>query len=352
MECDKEIQQEEITQAINNLKSKKSPGIDGIGNEFYKVFKDKISLILQEVYEEVFKKEAFNQRMSMGLMKIIYKRKGDRTLLKNFRPITMFNADLKILAKVLANRLKNVLPSIIETNQAYGVIGRDIADITSSIRDVVSYVSGENKNDYVISLDFEKAFDRVEHGFLFSILEQFGFGENFIKWLQILYKDALTKVKCNGFLTDAFILTRSIRQGCPLSAQLYTLVAEPLGLIVKNCKEIKGIEMNRGMELNKIYQYTDDTTIIVENLQSVKNVMEKVKWYCQGSGAKINEEKTGYMRFGREPVLAGCFSLAEEQEIKILGVLLGKNEKNVQDTMWEEIVDGMERRLVFGETGF
>lgn len=122
----KKIQLEEITQAINNLKSKKSPGIDGIGNEFYKVFKDKISLILQEVYEEVFKKEAFNQRMNMGLMKIIYKRKGDRTLLKNFRPITMLNTDLKILAKVLANRLKNVLLSIIETNQAYGVIGRDI----------------------------------------------------------------------------------------------------------------------------------------------------------------------------------------------------------------------------------
>lgn len=248
--------------------------------------------------------------------------------------------------------MKNVLPSLIETNQAYGVIGRDIADITNSIRDGISYVSGEGKNGYFISLDFEKAFDRVEHGFLFSILEQFGFGENFIKWLKILYKDALTKVKCNGFLTEPFILTRSIRQGCPLSAQLYSLVAEPLGLIVKNCKEIKGIEINRGKELNKIYQYADDTTIIVENLQSVKNVMDKINLYCQGSGAKINEEKTEYMRFGRVPVLTGCWSFTEVQEFKILGVLLGKNEKNVQDNMWGEIVDGMERRLVFWRNRF
>lgn len=85
---------------------------------------------------------------------------------------------------------------------------------------------------FIISLDFEKAFDRVEH-FLFGVLKSFGFGGNFIKWVKILYKGAVTRVKCNGFLTECFKLTRSIIQGCPLSALLYALVAEPLGLAVK-----------------------------------------------------------------------------------------------------------------------
>lgn len=89
----------------------------------------------------------------------------------------MLNTDLKILAKVLANRLKNVLPTIIMTNQAYGVRGRDIADITSGIRDIISYLNETQEDGYVVNLDFEKAFDRVEHDFLFSILERFGFGE-------------------------------------------------------------------------------------------------------------------------------------------------------------------------------
>lgn len=290
--------------------------------------------------------------MGLGLMKIIYKRKGDKALLKNFRPITMLNTDLKILAKVLANRLKNVLPSIIETNQAYGVKGRDIAETTSSIRDIISYINGEKKNGYVISLDFEKAFDRVEHDFLFSVLEKFGFGENFIKWIRILYRDTLTKVKCNGFLTEPFAISRSIRQGCPLSAQLYSLVAEPLGLIIKNGNEIKGIEMIEGKEIKKVFQYADDTTIVVKNEQSVKHVMEKVEWYCQGSGAKINEEKTVYMRFGKVPDLTGCCSFTQVQEIRILGVVLGKNEKSIRDTMWEELVEGMERRLIFWKNRF
>lgn len=115
--------------------------------------------------------------MSIGLIKLIYKRKGSKNNLSNFRPITMLNADLKILAKVLANRMKKVLPKIIVTNQAYGVRGRDIADITSGIRDI-SYLNETQKDGYVVNLDFEKAFDRVEYGFLFSILERFGFGKN------------------------------------------------------------------------------------------------------------------------------------------------------------------------------
>lgn len=71
---------------------------------------------------------------------------------------------------------------------------------------------------YLISLDLEKAFDRVEHQYMYDVIESFGFGKNFIKWIKIFYEHALTVVKCNGFLTECFEPTRSIRQGCPLSA--------------------------------------------------------------------------------------------------------------------------------------
>ncbi len=72
------------------LKGKKSPGIDGLVNEFYKV-KEKISGILKEVYQEIFRKKELDQMMSMGLMKLIHKRKGSKNMLNNFRPITMLN---------------------------------------------------------------------------------------------------------------------------------------------------------------------------------------------------------------------------------------------------------------------
>ena len=143
-ECDQKIGEEEIERAIQQLNRKKSPGIDGLGSEFYICFKEILTKILKEVFSEIFEKGEVNERMGMGITKLIYKRKGEKLDLKNYRPITMLNTDLKILAKVLANRLKEVMPSIIETNQAYGVKGRDIADITMSIRDTIWYMKEKN----------------------------------------------------------------------------------------------------------------------------------------------------------------------------------------------------------------
>ncbi len=166
----------------------------------------------------------------------------------------------------------------------YGVKGRDIADTTISIKDMIRCIHGKNKEGFIISLDFEKAFDRVEHGFLFDVLKSFGFGENFMKWIRILYKDAITKIKCNGFLTQCFKITRSIRQGCPLSALLYSLVAEPLGLTVKHEEGIKGIGIEGGE--SKIFQYADDTTLLLKDMESVGKAMQIVQNYCRDQELK------------------------------------------------------------------
>lgn len=88
----------------------------------------------------------------------------------------------------------------------------------------------------LLSLDQEKAFDRVDHNYLFNILKAFGFGESFINWVKLLYKDAACIVKVGGGLSCPILVTRGIRQSCPLSGQLYSLAIEPLFLIwVKVC---------------------------------------------------------------------------------------------------------------------
>lgn len=111
----------------------------------------------------------------------------------------MLNTDFKILAKILANRLRKVLPKIISTTQAYGVQGKDILDIVQSIRDTIFYMKEKNKKGYLISLDFEKAFDRVEHEYLFNAIKEFGFGENFRKWIMT----SLRVLNAMGFYQNA-----------------------------------------------------------------------------------------------------------------------------------------------------
>ncbi len=154
--------------------------------------------------------------------------------------------------------------------------GRDIADVVKSIRDTIYYMKEKGKGGFLISLDLETAFDRVEHEFLFDVLEAFGFGENFRKWIWIFYSDVLTCIKCKGFLMNCFQPTSSIRQGCPLSALLYSLVAEPLGLAIKADREIKGIQINYNFKREAVYQYADDTTLLVEDIQSIDRAMEIV----------------------------------------------------------------------------
>lgn len=82
----------------------------------------------------------------------------------------------------------------------------------------------------------------------------------------------MSKIKCNGFLTNAFKITRSIRQGCPLSP----LVAEPLGIAIQRNIDIKGIKIGGNIEAQKVFQYADDTTLIVNDVDSISKAMETV----------------------------------------------------------------------------
>ena len=70
----------------------------------------------------------------------------------------------------------------------------------------------------------EKAFDRVNHNFLFKVMKSFGIGDNFINWIKLLYSNASATVNVNGNLTKPIPLERGVRQGCPLSSPLYVMV--------------------------------------------------------------------------------------------------------------------------------
>ncbi len=132
----------------------------------------------------------------------------------------------------------------------------------------------------------------------------------------IFYSNIYTCIKCNGFISECFQPTRSIRQGCPLSALLYALVAEPLGLAIKADEEIKGIRIEENTEREPIYQYADDTTLLVEDVQSVMRAMSILKKYCKGSGAKVNVEKSVYMRIGKVEHLPQHILFKKEEEHK------------------------------------
>ena len=123
--------------------------------------------------------------MKKGVISLFYKKKGDKTDLKHFRPISLLNVDYKIISRVLANRLKQVMSTIISPEQTCCVPGRDIADNIMSIRDVIDLISLNNKEGYIVKIDQEKAFDRVSHNFILMVLKKFNFDNQFISWIKL-----------------------------------------------------------------------------------------------------------------------------------------------------------------------
>ena len=168
----------------------------------------------------------------------------DRTLLKNWRPISLLNVDYKLLSKTIAERLKRVLQNIVHSDQVGFINGRNIVDNIRTLLDLLEYTKLENLPGILISIDFEKAFDSVSWKFLEIVMrEKFKFDDSFIKWITVLYNGACSCILNNGFTSMYFSLQRGVRQGDPLSPYLFILVVEVLACFIRQNKQIQGIEV-------------------------------------------------------------------------------------------------------------
>ena len=134
-------------------------------------------------------KGAFRPPRNVGLLKLLYKQRGSPQDLLNYRPIALLNCDLKILTKTLANRLKQVLPTIIHKSQT-AVPGSRIDTTVHTIRDLIQMAENNHMDAAFLFLDQQKAFDPVNHKLLFNAMHRFNIGPAFIRWIQQINTNA------------------------------------------------------------------------------------------------------------------------------------------------------------------
>ena len=216
--------------------------------------------------------------------------------MKNWRPISLLNTDYKIIARILSNRLQKVLPSIINEDQTGYIKNRYIGENIRTILDILEHTSTKHNPGVIVFLDFEKAFDTVSWNFLHKTLDYFRFGESFKTWIKILYHDINSCVLNNGYSSPFFKIQRGVRQGCPLSALLFILVAEIMAIHIRKSKNINGLQYQNA-EI-KIKQLADDTTIFLKNYNSLENTLKILDKFEKAAGLKLNTSKTEAMRLG------------------------------------------------------
>ncbi len=344
IDLDKPITAEEVKEAIDKLPLGKSPGLDGFPVEFYKEYWGKIKNLFMAYINEV-RNQGLSDSRNVSVIKLIYKKTGEIFLLTYYRPISLINVDVKIITKILAERLKFVLPSILHATQT-AVYGRRIDHNIHMVRDLIEMANKNDETAAFIFLDQEKAFDRVNHKFLFKTMEAFGIGENFINWVRSIYSNASSMVTINGFFSERIPLKRGVRQGCPLSALLYVLIIEILAIQLRTNPNIVGFTVG-GTKIVSAH-YMDDTTIIIKQNRCFKEVIKELELYEQATEAKVNYKKTKGLWVGSwkgrrtSPIPSIRWTSGD---LKNLGIYFG-NENPALRT-FEEIVPKFQKRLSY-----
>ena len=349
-EVDRVLEEAELFESLKGLQKNKSPGCDGLTVEFMLHYWGELKEHYMDAIAEIIQTQELCELQKRGAIRISFK-KGDRDDLKNYRPITLLNVDLKIITHALSKRLANVLPKLVHNYQK-AVPGRIITENIHIVQDLINLINKNGDSAAFLFYDQEKAFDRMSHTFIIKTLKKYGFGDNFISWVKILLNDIKSFVKVNGFETGEFGVYRGVRQGCALSALLYVLVSEVLALEIRKNSRIRGY-MHNGNHF-KLTQYADDLSTVVTDISSVYEIFEVLRRFERATNAKINKTKTEALWVGgwRTRTDTPLGLKWKKDYVKFLGVYVGNMTNHTErlalsNLNFQDISDKITKKLCF-----
>ena len=286
-----EITLEEAGRVLQKMQNGKSPGSDGFGPEFFKFFWRQLGPFVVKALNEGFRDEEMSATQKEGLITCVPKADKPKDQIKNWRPISLLNVIYKIGSGCIANRIKTVLPDLINEDQTGFIPDRYIGDNVRLIYDVMQYLDENKLPGLLVCLDFEKAFDSLDWNFMFKVMSAYGFGDDICRWVKTFYKDIKSTVIVNGQPTEWFKIERGCRQGDPISPYLFILCVEILAIMIREDKEIKGIIINESE--HKISQFADDAQLMNGgDRQSFEKSMNLLEKFGNISGLRLNTDKT------------------------------------------------------------
>ncbi|GLU16530.1 hypothetical protein SLE2022_329610 [Rubroshorea leprosula] len=284
---------EEIEEGLKSCEGTKAPGPDGYNFSFIKYAWGCMKEDFLRFFEEFHQNGRLVKGLNSSFLTLIPKKMNPMEL-KDFRPISLVGCVYKLLAKVLANRLRVVMPEIISDSQSAFLGGRQLVDSVLVLNEVVEEVKQRKQQAFIFKADFEKAYDCVDWSYLDWMMSRFGFGGKWRRWIRECLSTARVSVLVNGSPTEEFAMGKGLRQGDPLSPFLFLMVAEGLHGLVKKAEEeglLQGIMVgNNGLAIS-LLQFADDT-VILANSESIFTVKTILRWFELMSGLRINYGKS------------------------------------------------------------
>ena len=261
----------------------------------------------------------------------------------------LLNVCYKIYSKIVATRIKGVLNEIIHKDQCGFMANRNIAENLRKILDIMELAELEQKPIVFLSVDFLKAFDRVDYEALQKIMEWFNFGKNMRYYVSILFKEFHLFTMNNGYLSAPIVPTRGLFQGNPAAPYLFLLIIELLAIQIRNNKRIKGVEV--GTEKALLIQFADDLGMMLKCEQETWNeALTVFDRFEEQSGMKINYDKSLVYRLGScRNTNARFYSqrklIWSDRPLQILGVMVTPNKEELIRLNIDPILEKMKTIL-------
>jgi hypothetical protein len=277
---------EELWEAARRAPCHKSPGPDGLPAKTYlhPEIWETIAPLLVATANYALQTGSFAASQSCGHLRLLHKA-GERSQLGNWHPLTLLNADLKVITRALNTLLTSVLPRLVHPDQTGFIPGRRVDENIATVQTIFSSPAAKG---YLAAIDFVKAYDRVDYAYLRRCLEACGLGAAFIATAMASISNLSISMAINGWLSRPFLRASGVCQGNPLSPSLFAIAMEPLACTLR--AHLRGIPLYTSRV--RALLFADDLVFAACGAPDLARGLRDVAVYEEASGAKLSPSKS------------------------------------------------------------
>ncbi|XP_060962217.1 uncharacterized protein LOC115711062 [Cannabis sativa] len=356
------VHEDEVRRALFQMHPDKAPGPDGMTPGFYQKCWDVVGHDVVTQVRNFFESGVLPDNVNNTNIILIPKKKNVSNM-GDLRPISLCNVLYKIISKVLAKRLKIVLPHIISENQSAFIPGRLISDNIMVSYEVMHYFKRKRKGQtgyMALKLDLSKAYDRIEWGFLMAMMSKMGFHNRFIELIFHTISTVEYKIVHGGHEIGPIVPSRGIRQGDSLSPYLFLICAEGFSSLLRRAERsghIRGCKVANGAPTISHMLFADDSYVYCRATENeADNVLRILDMFEVASGQQVNRAKSSIFFSANTPsdlrdrlcTRLGMVPASNDSFYLGLPCILGRSKKAIQNFLQEK----MEKRILSWEGRF
>ena len=294
------VTRKEVSKVLSGWKLGKSPGPDGLSYNLFKLmaqFKARKRRVIDLLTAYVSLHVEYNtyqvtlpRQVTKGIIKVMYK-KGDPLDWGNYRPLSMTNSLYKLVTAVINARIEPGVSEVVGKHQTGFIRGRQITDNIKLIQCLIDCAKQRGCPLFLAFLDQQKAYDRIDHQWLWKTLQAVGMPEPLVQAISGCYNNAFSVVQVNRRQSNPFPIARGVRQGDPLSCLLFDLGIEPFLRRIVQSPRIEGFTDKMGLQ-HKTAAYADDVSWVTTRLDELRTFRRDYELYRTATGAELNEKKS------------------------------------------------------------